>query len=164
MHSVEIKKMHGFTLLEIVIVLIILLIIGSILALFWPGKSIELRSQTEQLAQDIRYTQSLCVSRNARYRLVFNLSPPGYHLTNPQGNPIIHPAHPQSTTITFSSGIHYGLIQPPASYVTFNGRGIPYIFSTTEQKLTTTLLITLTDGAVTRTIQITPKTGYVLVT
>lgn len=157
------EKNRGFTLMETIVVLIILSIIGIFIMVFWPGKSIELRAEAEKLAHDIRYVQSLCIARNARYRLVFNSFPAGYLLTDASGNAIFHPANPQSALIQFSSGISYGTITPSSSYLTFTGRGVPYIFTGTLQKLTSVLQVTLADGSVNRLVQVTPDTGYVTV-
>ena len=54
---------RGFTLLELIMVLMIAGIVAVSAGISWSGR-LFIRAQAEQLAQDIRYTQALAMSRN----------------------------------------------------------------------------------------------------
>jgi len=153
----------SFTVIELIIVIVVLIIVGISVTLLWSGHSLKLDVQALKLTHDIRYTQTLAMANNSVYRIVFNQAQHNYQITDSQGNLVYHPSIDALATIFFGSALTYASIQPSVSYLSFNGKGEPYIYSSCLQKLSTTLQIHITNGSQTKTIQVFPNTGYVTI-
>lgn len=150
---------RGFSLLELVIVLLLV----SILAVFAAPRitstqTILLPALADRLIANIRYTQSLSMSRGQRYRL--NLTGNTYQITDMAGVAIVQPMTASTAAISTTPAT-LSNFNPPLvnSYVAFDGKGVPYVSATTS--LASTASITLTSGTETATITIAPETGRV---
>ncbi|MHB8564744.1 MAG: prepilin-type N-terminal cleavage/methylation domain-containing protein [Acidiferrobacteraceae bacterium] len=148
----------GFTLIELVIVIVLAGILAVAAMDRLPGAGLSLGAQTDQVASDLRLVQSLELTRGASYCL--NVMPGGYQITD-QGcaTAIVNPATGVTTTnfgpgITASTNFTNG-------YVAFRGPGVPYASQTTA--LGAPGVITLSAGGASRTVSIAPQTGYVSV-
>jgi prepilin-type N-terminal cleavage/methylation domain-containing protein len=151
-------KKLGFTIIELVIVILISTILATAVYLRWPGVSVKLDAQTKQLVADLRYTQNLAMSRGERYRLV--ITGHSYQIISNTGEVVVLPSG--SNTSTFATtNITTSL---PNSLVVFDTRGVPYIDTASPGTLLgpTPATISLSAGAYTKTITITPETGRVL--
>jgi len=153
-------KMQGFTLIELIIVLILMSILAVWTVNQWPGLTLNLPTQAQQLANNIRYAQSLSMSTDQRYRLVI-LSSTTYQLTNSSGTAVIMAAG--NTIVTLNSGITFGtLTNLPNNLVAFDGQGIPYVNATTPgTALSANGTIPLSANGQTTSVIITPQTGRV---
>lgn len=143
-----IQKFSGFTILELIIVMVILGIISFTVFVKMPGISINLDTQAERLANDIRYTQNLSMARNQHYRLVFDTLASSYSVQDSTGNTDYSVTLEPGTTLT-----------SPIEMIIFNTKGIPYTDDTTP--LTSTVTISLTSDGITSSVSITPNTGRV---
>jgi len=150
-------RQHGFSLIELVATLVIIAILSTTAISRWSAGSFNLPAQGEQLAADIRYTQTLSMTRGQRYRINFSVD--RYWLSNRDGSiTVIHPASnlaetllPSNITLSTSNNI-----------LIFDGNGTPYSDSALPgTPLATNATITLTTGSESRTIQISPETGRV---
>jgi len=158
----NINQNIGFTLLEMVIVIALMAILAAIAIARWPGVNLNLNAQAQQLANDIRYTQSLAMTRGQRYRLNL-LTATTYSITDLSGNAVGNNVT-GNNTVTYGTGITKGTTSNlPNNLIAFDGQGIPYIDATAATALTATASISLTAGSVTRTLQISPETGRVIV-
>ena len=157
-----ISKQSGFTLVELVIVIILLGILSIGVYINWPASTINLGGQANQLANDLRYTQALSMTTGSRYRLVI-ASSNTYQIVNSAGSAIRLAMG--NTTMTLGSGISFGtLTNLPNNLVNFDGLGIPYSDTATPgTQLASTATIILTAAGENKTISITPQTGRVLV-
>ena len=159
----------GFTLVELIVVLVLL---GILAAVFIPrsgNDAIILSTQAEQFAADIRYVQSLAMTQgwsgvNARrYRINFTATT--YNFTDVSGVAVAH-AGGTSGSVAFSGGVS---ISPfPATglannLVSFDGIGAPYTDASANTLLASTGAITLVRGGTSRTVQIFAGTGMVRV-
>ena len=148
----------GFTLIELIIVIILTAIIAAYASSRWTN-TVDLNAQAQQLVADIRYTQSLAMTKGERYRLTITTSTNSYAISSTSGsavnntvtnNPITYLAN----GITFST--ISGLAAASPYYIAFNGYGVPYKDATASTTpLTAVATITLTKGGRTRQIQIT---------
>lgn len=153
----------GFTLVEIVVaILLIGLLAYSVIPRYQNRGVFDVNAQAEQLASDIRYTQSLAMTSGQRNRI--NLAAASYQITTSAGAPLAHPATGSTAAISLIN-VTLTLSGLPNSYIAFDGKGIPY-----TDIVTGTLLggagatITLNSpGATSRQIVVSPQTGRVLV-
>lgn len=154
------EKKSGFTFIELIIVIVILTIIATIAIMRWPSSNINLNAQAQQLAGEIRYTQSLAFSHGVRYRL--NLTSTSYNITDISGNAVPDPVTGNNST-SLASGMTASWTNLPNNLVAFDGNGNPYIDSAATSLLGSIAVITLSAGGANRTISISPETGRVIV-
>jgi len=156
------RYQKGFTLIELICVIILLGILSVGAYLQWPGSSINSGAQAQQVANDMRYTQALSMTKGKRYSFVITSSTT-YQIQNSSGTAIITAMG--GTTTTLNTGLSFGTLSNlPNNLVTFDGNGIPYSTTGTPGTvLSATASIPITGGSITQTITITPMTGRILV-
>ena len=158
------NAMKGFSLIELVMVIVLISILAVFAMPLWTGSTINIAAQADQLAADILYTQSLSLTSGQRYYLI-EITASTYQIRNSAGTAITYPGTGK-TTITLNSGITFGsFTNLPNNLVAFDGQGIPYTTSTTPgTALATAGQMPLTaSGTTTKTIFITPGTGMVYI-
>jgi MSHA pilin protein MshC len=163
-------KANGFTLIELVLVILLIGIISAVAFIKWPALSLNLKAQTEQLANDLRYTQALSMTQNQRYCL--KISSNTYQIIASSTSGIVKLAAGNTTT-TLSSGISFGTLVPAGTVLyIFDGKGVPYTSTSTTcttanvnaaTALTSTGSIPLNGGGQTQTVNITPETGRITI-
>jgi prepilin-type N-terminal cleavage/methylation domain-containing protein len=152
----------GFTLVELVAVILILGVLAfSVVPRFLDKGSIDASAMAEQLANDIRYTQSLGMTSGQRNRI--NLTPTTYQITTSAGAPVAHPATGSTAAISLGN-VSLSGYNPPLtnSYIAFDGKGIPYT-DVSGIVLAAPATITLNSAGNTRQIVVSPTTGRVIV-
>jgi len=165
-HPVRPSMNRGFSLIELIMVLTL---VGVLAFIAWPRLSqntLELSSQAEQVASDIRYAQSLSMTRGAalgsqgRYCIVFTAT--GYQFrqnNNSYATPcsiaVNHPATGSSTAIVLSGSTAVSTTNLTGGYIEFDTKGQPTNF--TAAGTDATVILTATGGP--RTVVISPVTG-----
>lgn len=152
----------GFTLLELMIVIILASIIAIYPLFTWQGSVISLDAETKKLADDIRYTQSLSMTKGERYRWV-KTSATTYQIQNSAGTAILTPTG--STTTSLESGISFGsFTNLPNDLIAFDGQGVPYVDTASPgTALASSGTLLLNQGSDSESIVISPETGRVIV-
>ncbi len=153
---------HGFTLMELVVVVVLVGLLAFTVIPRMAGPSIGLDAQAEQLAADIRYTQSLAMTRGDRYRI--NLAAASYQITDSSGaNPQVHPGTSSTNPVLLKSANLSGY-NPPLinNYLVFDGRGVPYAVYNSNTGMASNASITLTGGGASRIVVISSETGRVV--
>jgi MSHA pilin protein MshC len=153
----------GFTLVELVVIILLLGMLAFVVVPRFLSKSaIDVSVTAEQLANDIRYTQSLAMTSGQRNRI--NLTASTYQITTSSGGLLTHPVTGGTGPITLN-GVTLSGWNPPLTndYVAFDGRGVPYSLVTSSTGFAGSATITLTGGGYTRSIVISPETGRVVI-
>ena len=152
----------GFTLSELVIVLALVSVLAVSVLTQWPGRALNLDGLAHQLAGDIRYVQSLSMTRGQRFRINFSVGPPAsYSISDRTGaTPVAHPvvgvaSVPIETSVTMTTS---------NTLLVFDGKGTPY----SDGALPGTPLggdatVTLSHGTDSRMVTVSRETGRVLV-
>ena len=156
-------RQRGFTLREMVIVMVLVGIISAIALPRMANDPMLLSTQVEQLAGDIRYVQALAMTQGQRYRL--NLTATGYTLTlaDAGGTLVPHPVTGSTAQTNWNSGISITLppTNLPNSLVAFDGRGVPYTDNLATTALAASATIVLSRSSAAQQITIFPETGKV---
>jgi len=156
---------RGFTLVELVVVLLLIAILGFFALPRLSQNTLELSSQAEQVATDIRYAQTLSMTRGAalgsqgRYCIFFTAT--GYQYRN-NGNSyatpctvaVNHPATGSSAAIVLA-GTAVSTANLTGNYLEFDTKGQPSSLAAPLSDATITL--TATGGP--RTVLVSPVTG-----
>lgn len=157
---------RGFTLIELIVVLTI---VGVLAFVAWPRLSqntLELSSQAEQVASDIRYAQSMSMTRGAalgaqgRYCIFFTAT--GYQLRHNNNDytktctvAVNHPATGSSAAIVLSGSTAVSTTNLTTNFLEFDTKGQPTTF--TAAGTDATVVLAATGGP--RTVVISPVTG-----
>ena len=151
---------RGFTIVELVAVIVLAAILAfSVVPRYLNQGAIDVTAKAEQLASDIRYTQSLAMTTGQRNRI--NLAAASYQITTSSGTPLAHPATGSAAPISLGS-VSLILANLPNSYVAFDAKGVPYT-DVTGTTLNSNASITVSEGGSTRTVTVSPQTGRVVV-
>ena len=149
------RKQEGYTLIELVIIIVILAIIGFIVVPKIAGYSESILDRdAKKLISYLTFAQELSMTRNQSYGLCFNTSSKTFSVNKTDcssSNIIKSPENRvEDLIITLDSSIS---ISPSGTTSVFFGkRGEPTPDGAT---------ITLTYGSNSKTIKVEPKTGFV---
>lgn len=159
----------GFSLIELIIVIAILAVIGTVISLQWPGATINLEGRAAQLENDVRLTQSLSMTQGVRYCLVLSTS--SYQIVNSNTGVTMVLAL-GSATANLGNNISFGTLVPAGlKLLVFDGKGVPYSSTSTTcnaanaaaaTPLSTNASISLTTTGATETVVVSPETGRVI--
>jgi len=156
------KSIRGLTLIELILVMIVTSVLAVVVLVKWPGAEMSLAAQAEQLANDIRYTQALAMTKGQRFYLI-QASSTTYQIKDSAGTAVKFATG--NTTVTLNAGTTFGtLTNLPNSLVTFDGKGTPYTDTTSPgTALATAATIPLTANGQTESVVISPETGRVII-
>ena len=135
------KNQHGFTLIELVIIIVLLAIIAAVaIPRMGDVTSMKAAATAEKLKSDIRYAQELAMTQNRSYRVYFNTAPApaaGYAVVNnadgdgnwgEAGEFAPDPAGKGNLSVTLNSGDYAGVTASNtagADPIEFNSLGRP---------------------------------------
>jgi len=152
------SKIRGFSLIELIAVMLVLVIIAVTVYFKWSSISINPYAQAAQLANDIRYTQNLSMTKRQKFRLAIT-SATTYQIQDENNNPVTISS--RGTTITLENTITFGTPTGIISKIIFNPKGTPYNDAQPSVPLTSNAIIPLVASNKTVDVTITPNTGRV---
>jgi prepilin-type N-terminal cleavage/methylation domain-containing protein len=149
---VTLRNNSGFTLLELIMVIVILAIIGVTVLPKMSANSLNVPNAAEVIANDITYTQMNAMSNHARLYVNFanNATTYCYSWT---ANTNTCPAASFGTTLRNLGDINSNVKIGTGQSIAFNSLG--------EATNTTDVTITVTDGTMTKSIVVKAYTGKV---
>ncbi len=152
------KKESGFSLIELLVVMIILTTISTVVYVSWSESAAELDEQTTLFINDLRYAQTLSLAKNERCKLIISSS--SYQIQDSNNNP---QTIPSITNGQLTNNISFQAPTPLPYTIIFDGKGVPYInLPNPATKLQTQLIITLQNSSgATRNVYIAPYTGKI---
>jgi prepilin-type N-terminal cleavage/methylation domain-containing protein len=173
----------GFTIIELIIVMVLLGILTISISLGTNRiGSIAMAAQAAQVAQDIRYTQSLAMAQHQSFRIYFcnpnNTSDYTVYqiLRDSDGSAVINPTTGTSNPTDLQTGIRFSNCSLSGRRLVFDSQGTPYEGTSSSpftNNETVTLSVDTSAGGCSGgscggtnpgcTITITPNTGYVSV-
>lgn len=150
---------QGFTLIELTIVILLVGIISTMVYVRWPATGLGVEFNVRQVLYDIRYAQALSLTSGQRYRWV-EISSTSYQITDESGTAVLLPSG--ASTVTLANNVTFGSFSNlPNNLIAFDSQGVPYIDSAYPgTALSAIAAIPIVSGSVTRSVLITPQTGY----
>ncbi|MCD4831221.1 MAG: GspH/FimT family protein [Anaerohalosphaeraceae bacterium] len=154
------KNRHkGFTLIEIIIVVVILAIISLVaVPMFSSAASSQVRAAANMIVSDIEYAKSMAITSGVNYSVVFDTTAESYKIVDANSNVIAHPVRIGSDyEFNFAGDSRLSEVDIQSvdfdslSFVKFNYLGSPDDGGT----------VTLAAGDYTMVINVENVTGYV---
>lgn len=146
-------------MLEAIITVAIIGIVAAVATPRWLQNTADIEAMARQLQNDIRLVQNMAMTRGQRHRVYFDV-PTRYRLTNNAAVNVAHPLEPTGN-VNFSSGVTIVANNFGGGFLAFNGRGVPFNGAVALAAATS---VQIGKGGTTRTITVSPQTGYVTVT
>ena len=150
----------GFTMIEILIVVVIIAIAGMIaIPMMTSAGSMQIRSAANMIAADLEYAKSMAISRQKTYAVVFDDLTESYQIEDPNG--VIN--HPVKKGFQYVMNFNNDsrLSKVDIAGVDFGGSSrieFDYLGSPNNGGV-----ISLQAGETTATINVEPVTGYITI-
>ncbi|MBW2540268.1 MAG: prepilin-type N-terminal cleavage/methylation domain-containing protein [Deltaproteobacteria bacterium] len=156
------NKNQGFTFIEIIAVIVLIAIISAITFSRLIFSNTDLIAQTEVVKTQLRYAQSKSMNSDVIWGIKCDGSSYWLYRNGDTNDKVLLPGEDSDTVNLADKGID----SMDNFTLSFDDRGIPHTdASTTDgQELTASdpeALITLSSGGVSRTITLTPNTGFI---
>jgi prepilin-type N-terminal cleavage/methylation domain-containing protein len=150
---------RGFTLMEVIVVMILMAIFAMLAVSRQPQTDMSLRASAEVLKSHLRYTQMRAMSTDSSWGVEYGGSPPTYWLFRQSDNRrIILPGESQSY-VDFSSN---GVTITPANFrLTFDQRGRPDTTRSNLSFISRQAILTLSKAGESQPIIILQNTGFI---
>ncbi len=150
----------GFTLVELFIVLIVLIILAAIaVPLYTSAGSVQVKTAANMIASDLEYAKSMAMSTGRNYSVVFDDSGENYKINDANGQVIPHPVHigaSEGYTISFVDDGRLDKVDIVNTTFAANTVEFDYLGAPCEGGL-----IQLQAEGYTLTVKVEPVTGYV---
>ena len=165
--STSIQHQAGFTLLELVAVILVLGVLAVFAAVRWQAiDTYTSTTQADQLARDIRHAQTLAISWGLPLRVSVNAGGTAYSVVCVNGttvapcvaagNIVVDPVTSQPYTVTLPAGV---TLAPVASNTDFDNFGRP-VAAGVLMSANPARTFTLSGGGNTATVVVAPITGF----
>ena len=153
-----IRNNHGFTWIELIVVIMILSILSAVVAGSLMSSDTELVARTEVIKTHLRYAQTRSMNSNTVWYIQLSSNSYSFFKKGEAASKLLPGG--DSTTITLPSGMNITL-NPSSDYVSFDDWGKPCTDKDAQIAQATDRILTVTDGSASRTITITKNTGFI---
>lgn len=149
-----INKHKGFTLIELIVVILIVGILAKLAGMRWFNDSLNLDAQTTLFVSDLRSTQMMAMANGERYQLT---------KTSTNSYQIVNSTNAVFNNVVLSQGISFGAWNNLVNnYIVFDSKGVPYVDNATPgTALNTLATIVISAQSGSRSVTITPQTGRI---
>jgi prepilin-type N-terminal cleavage/methylation domain-containing protein len=166
---------YGFTLAEILLVVLIIAIAAMIaVPMMGSMDSVQIRSAANMIAADLEYAKSMAISRGQNFSVVFETTK-SYQIFKDEGGTLVRIEHPVKKTpdyiVNFSADSRLDKVViesadfDSSNTITFDSLGSPHSESGTNPPyLSDVGVINLKAGDFTMTISVEPVTGFISIT
>ncbi len=158
----------GFTLVEVILVVVILAIAAMMAIPFaTSGTATQLKGAATIIASDLEYAKSMAISRGKQYSVVFDTGTESYQIKDNNDVVINHPIKKGFPyTVNFASDSRLSSVD--ISIVSFDGTdsiGFDYLGSPWNGSASqlNSGIITLSAGGSTMYVNVEPVTGYITI-
>lgn len=154
------QKNAGFTLIEMITVLLIISIVSIVVISRWTGTDIELIAQIEVIKSHLRYAQSKAMSTSSNWYVHFETTPaPGKYTLYKPGSVRYFPGETDSS-MTLKSGASLTAELTGLPYVIFDYLGRPYLNNSGTPGTQIAIAKTIITSSV-GNVEIKPETGFI---
>ena len=161
----SLRKNSGFTVIEILIVVVILAIAAmTAIPMMSSAGSVQIRSAANMVAADLEYAKSMAIARGQNFSVVFDKDTDSYSIKDKTGNVIAHPVKKGSNYVI---GLRdKGLDKVDITDVDFDGTStVKFDYLGSPRNAAGNPLgsgvITLRAGGATIRITVEPVTGFI---
>lgn len=162
------RGMRGFSIIELVVVMVLLGVLSAVAALRWNARDATAPQQAELLARNLRHAQMLAMTWNTQLRVLTTAT--GYSVAcvppapaacggTVTPTPFIDPAAGRPFNVQLEHGVTLALIGGAAP--NFDRLGRPT--ANNGALLTTARTLRLSAGGQTWSVQVAPITGFVTI-
>jgi len=151
--SQQIIRHHGFTLIELVIVLVIVSSLAAMAAPRFTNSDSTLIAQAHRLARDLRHVQAMAMNQGRT--LIFNVDSVTSYRVTFSGSTITDPATMQPYSVTLDNSVTLSGIDTE-----IDSMGRPVV---TGSLMATERVFTLSGNSRTAAVTLSPVTGFVAV-
>jgi type II secretory pathway pseudopilin PulG len=152
MDDMKTQKHAGFTLIELVAMLLVMGIIAVVVVSRWTLSDTEQIGQIAVIKSHLRHAQSKAMSSSSNWYIHFETSPARYTLYKKEGSVLKYFPGETADNMALESGI-----SPSGTYVLFDSLGRPYTDLIPTQQIGVRTIITSSAG----NIEIKPETGFI---
>ena len=156
MDDMKTQKHAGFTLIELVAMLLVMSIIAGVVVSRWTLSDTEQIGQVAVIKSHLRHAQSKAMSSSSNWYIHFETSPARYTLYKKEGSVLKHFPGETADNMALESGI-----SPSGTYVLFDYLGRPYLNDTGAPGTQLAGATTIINSSTGKNIEIKPETGFI---
>lgn len=166
--SVQALRPRGFTLIEVILVVVILSIAAMLVIPFAAsGAASQLKGAATIVAADLEYAKSMAISRGQIYWIEFNTTEDSYSIKDASDTVITNPLTGKQYIINFSSDNRFSKVDITSVNFDATGPAVGFDYLGSPKRnggdLNGAGEIKLSTGGSTLTVSIEPVTGYITI-